>query len=195
MIDGTLAGLLQAARFTLQNPRAGARALLAMGLPMPVRWLAFALVITGSSLLTVLAVRLSPAGSDPAVAEVLSQPIALALMQGVVMLLFAQLMARVGQLAGGRGSFPDALLLLSWMQVNLMLLQVLQIVLEVIRLAGAADLLGVLGLGLMMWLVTQFTTELHGFTSPVTVFFGIIGTLLVAGFVLSLVLVSVIGVN
>lgn len=195
MIDGTLAGVLQAARFTLQNPRGGARAVLEMQLPMQVRWLIFALVITGSSLLTVLAVRLSPAGSDPMVADVLSRPIVLTLMQGVVMLVFAQLMARVGQLAGGRGNFADALLLLSWLQVILMLLQVAQIVLEVIQLSSLADILGLLGVGLMLWLVTQFTTELHGFTAPVMVFFGVIGTLLVAGFALSVLMVGFLGVN
>lgn len=193
MIDGTLAGLLQAARFTVQDPRAGARALLAMRLPMQVRWLAFGLVVTGSSLLTVIAVRLSPSGDDPAVAEVLSQPVGLALMQGVVMLVFAQLMARVGQLAGGRGGFADALLLLTWVQIILILLQIAQVAIELV-LPPAADALGLLGLGLMMWLVTHFTTELHGFTSPRTVFLGVICTLLAAGFVVSLLLVAIVGV-
>lgn len=193
MIDGTLAGLLQAARFTVQNPRAGARALLAMQLPMSVRWLAFGLVVAGSSLMTVLAIRLSPAGSDPAVAQVLSQPIALAVMQGVVMLVFAQLMARVGQLAGGKGGFADALLLLTWVQVILMLLQIAQIVLE-LALPSLADLLGLLGLGLMFWLVTHFVAELHGFTSLGAVFAGVIVTLLVAGFVVTMLLVALVGV-
>lgn len=193
MIDGTLAGLLQAARFTVQNPRAGARALLAMGLPMSARWLAFGVVISGSSLLTILAVRLSPSGAEPAVAEVLSQPIALAVMQGVVMLVFAQLMARVGQMAGGTGGFADALLLLTWVQVILMLLQVAQVVLE-LAIPAAADLLGLLGLGLMLWLVTHFVAELHGFTSLGSVFAGVIGTVLAAGFAVSVLVVALVGV-
>ena len=193
MIDGTLAGLLRAARFTVQNPRAGARALLDMRLPTSVRWLSFGLVITGSSVLTVLAVRLSPAGSDPAVQPVLSQPIALAMMQGVVMLIFAQLMFRVGQMAGGRGGFADALLLLTWMQMILMLLQVAQLVLEV-ALPPAADLLGLFGLVLMLWLVTHFVAELHGFTSLGAVFAGVVGTVMGAGFAASLLLVALVGV-
>ncbi len=193
MIDGTLAALLQAARFTVQNPRAGARALLAMGLPMSARWLAFGVVISGSSLLTILAVRLSPSGAEPAVAEVVSQPIALAVMQGVVMLVFAQLMARVGQMAGGTGGFADALLLLTWVQVILMLLQVAQVVLE-LAIPAAADLLGLLGLGLMLWLVTHFVAELHGFTSLGSVFAGVIGTVLAAGFAVSVLVVALVGV-
>lgn len=192
MIDGTLSGLVRAARFTVQDPRAGARALIAMRLPMSVRWLAFGLVITGSSLLTVLAVRLSPAGNDPAVIEVLSQPIALAAMQGVVMLLFAVLMARVGQWAGGKGGFSNALLLLTWVQTILMLLQIAQLVLELV-LPPAADLLGLMGLVLMLWLVTHFVAELHGFQSPVAVFFGVIGTLIAAGFALSVLFVAILG--
>ena len=193
MIDGTFAGLLQAARFSVQSPRAGARALMDMRLPMSVRWLAFGLVITGSSLLTVLAVRLSPAGDDPAVVQVLAQPIGLALMQGVVMLVFAHLMFRVGRLAGGKGGFADALLLLTWVQVILMLLQVVQIALELI-VPPAADLLGLLGLGLMLWLVTHFVAELHGFTSLGSVFAGVIGTVLAAGFAVSVLLVALVGI-
>jgi hypothetical protein len=193
MIDGTLAGLLQAARHSVQNPRAGARALLAMALPMTARWLAFGFVIAGSSVLTVLAVRLSPAGNDPLVQDVLARPIGIAMMQGVVMLAFAGLMHRVGRLAGGKGSFPDALLLLTWVQVILMLVQVVQIVLELV-LPPAAEFLGLLGLGLMLWLVTHFVAELHGFTSLGMVFAGIVGTVLATGFAVSLLLVLIAGV-
>lgn len=193
MIDGTLSGLLRAARFTVQDPRGGARALMAMRLSMQVRWLAFGLVVAGSSLLTILAIRLSPSGGDPAVAQVLSQPIALAVMQGAVMLVFAQLMAWVGRAAGGKGNFADALLLLTWVQVILLLLQVAQIVLELV-LPPLADLLGLLGLGLMFWLVTHFVAELHGFTSLAKVFAGVVGTLLLAGFVVTILLVAWVGV-
>jgi len=192
MIDGSLSGLLRAARFSVQNPRAGARALLAMGLPMSARWLAFGFVIAGSSLLTVLAVRLSPAGGDPMVQDLLANPISLAMMQGVVMLVFAQLMFRVGQLVGGKGGFADALLLLTWVQVILMLVQVVQLVLELV-LPPAADLLGLAGLILMLWLITHFVAELHGFTSLGAVFAGIIGTVLAAGFAVSLLLVLIAG--
>jgi len=192
MIDGTLAGVLQAAKFSVQSPRDGARALMDMRLPMSVRWLAFGVVITGSSLLTVLAVRLSPSGGEPAVQQVLSQPIALAIMQGAVMLVFAQLMYRVGQVAGGKGGFADALLLLTWVQFILMLVQVVQIVLEVV-IPPAANLLGLLGLGLMLWLVTHFVAELHGFTSLGAVFAAIIGTVLAAGFVVTVLIVGIVG--
>ena len=192
MIDGTLSGLLQAARFTVQDPRGGARALMAMQLPKSARWLAFAFVIVGSSLLSVIALRLSPAGSDAAIQQVLSRPIGLALTQGIVMLIFAQLMARVGQLAGGKGSFADALLLLTWVQVILMLVQVVQIVLE-LALPPLADLLGLVGLGLMLWLATNFIAELHGFTSLGAVFAGMLGTLFAAGFAVTLLLVSIGG--
>lgn len=193
MIDGTLSGLLQAARFTVMNPRAGARAMMDMRLPMSVRWLAFGLVIVGSSLMTVIAVRLSPSGSDPAVLAVLSRPIGLAVMQGVVMLAFAGLMQWVGQKAGGKGSFPDALLLLVWVQVILMLVQVVQIALELL-VPAMAELVGLFGLALMLWLVTHFVAELHGFSSLGAVFAGIIGTVLAAGFVVTVLLITLTGV-
>lgn len=193
MIDGTLAGLLEAAKFSVLDPRAGARRLMAMQLPMPVRWLAFGLVIAGSSVLTVVAVQLGPTGGDPETARILTQPFGLALLQGSVLLIFAQLMARVGQMAGGRGAFPDALLLLTWAQIIMMLLQVVQVALELI-LPDVAALLGLAGLVLMLWLVTNFVAELHGFTSLGAVFAGVIGTVLAAGFALSIVLLTIVGV-
>ncbi len=192
MIDGTLAGVLQAAHFTVQNPRAGARALINMRLPMSVRWLAFGVVVTGSCLLTILAVRLSPSGGDPAVQQMISQPIFLALMQAVVMFVFTQLMSQVGRMAGGTGNFADALLLLTWVQVILMLLQVVQIAVELV-LPTANQLISLLGLGLTLWLVTNFAAELHGFKSLGAVFAGVIGTVLAATFAVSILLFSLVG--
>jgi len=193
MIDGTLSGLLAAARFTIQDPRAGARAVMAMNLPMNTRWTAFALAITGSTLMTILAVRLSPAGAELAVQQVLASPLALALMQGIVMLIAVQLMHRVGRLAGGQGDFADALVLMTWLQIILMMVQVLQLALEVVA-PMAADVLGLFGLGLMFWLLTHFVAELHGFKSLGTVFAGIIGTAIAASFAMALVLLSIVGV-
>lgn len=189
MIDGTLSGLLQAARFTVQDPRAGARAIMAMGLPMGARWLALAFAAIGSTLLTVVAVRLSPMGSEPAVAEVLSRPIPLAVMQAVVLVVAINLIHWIGRSGGGRGSFADALVLMVWLQVILMLLQVAQLLLELV-FPPAAEVLGLVGLALFLWLLTNFVAELHGFKSLGRVFAGIIGTVFGLSFALALVLMS-----
>jgi len=193
MIDGTLSSLLQAARFTVQDPRAGARALMAMGVPMQARWLAMVFAVVGSTLLTVLAVRLSSIASDPQVAEMLSRPIPLAIMQGVVLIITINLIHWVGRMAGGQGRFGDALLLMAWLQVILMILQVIQIVLELV-FPPAAQALGLVGLALFLWLLTNFVAELHGFRSLGLVFGGIIGTVLAVSFGLAVLLVSMGGI-
>jgi len=194
MIDGTFGSVLQAARLSVVDPRAAARALMAMRLPMQVRWMAFAMVVAGSSLLTIVAIRLSPSGGDPEVVSILARPFMLAAMQAAVLLLVAFLTDRVGKLAGGQGGFGDALLLLVWLQVILMLVQVAQIVLEVL-MPPIAALLGLASLGLMLWLITHFVAELHGFKSLGAVFAGIIGTAFAASFVVALLLVPILGVN
>ncbi|MGL5361846.1 MAG: YIP1 family protein [Paracoccaceae bacterium] len=193
MIDGTLTGLLLAARYTVQDPRAAARALMTMNPSATVRWMAFGLAITGSTVLTVLMVQLLPGGAEPEIMRVLANPIALSLTQGVVMLIAVQLMYHVGRLAGGQGGFADALLLMSWMQIILLMVQIVQLLLELVS-PPAAGVLGLFGFGLMLWLITHFVAELHGFTSLGAVFAGIIGTTIAAAFAVALLLVSLVGV-
>lgn len=194
MMDTTAAGLLQAARNTVIDPRAGARSLLGLGLAMRARWLAFGIVVSASSVLTVVALYFSPSVNSADMEQVLARPIPLAIVQGVVLWIFAQLMARVGQFAGGKGNFADALLLLTWMQVIMLLVQLAQIAVEIV-LPPLTDLFGLLGLALMFWLVTHFVAELHGFTSLGKVFLAILATLLTAGFAVSVLLVTVVGLG
>lgn len=58
------------------------------------------------------------------------QPLVLAGMQLVAIVLGAGLMAGVGRMFGGHGRFEDALLLTVWIEVMLLVVQLAQIVLS-----------------------------------------------------------------
>jgi hypothetical protein len=93
---------------------------------------------------------------------------------------------------GGRGTFRDALLLIAWLQFILLCVQALQLLLG-LALPPAAELVGLIGLLLLVWLLTNFTAVLHGFTSLWTVFLGLVIGAVVLMFALAFVLALVVG--
>jgi len=177
-------------RQTFRNPEAAARWLIAQGWPMQVRWMALALAVSVSGLLAYASTLLFPLpeGADTseavAVFAISNQPLMLAGLQGVAIVLGAGLMAGVGRLFGGQGRFADALLLTVWIEVMLLIVQAAQIVLS-LALPALAGILGILAIAMFLWLTVQFTKALHGFTSGPKVLLVMFATLLLMGFVLS----------
>lgn len=174
------------ARRTLSDPEGAARWLIDQRWPMQVRWMALVLAVSLSGLLAYGSTLLFPLPSDEgaAVFSISRQPLVLAGMQLVAIVLGAGLMAGVGRMFGGHGRFEDALLLTVWIEVMLLVVQVAQIVLS-LALPGLAGILGIIAVALFLWLAVQFTKALHGFTSGPKVLLVMFGTLLVMGFVLS----------
>ena len=144
------------------------------------------LAVSLSGLLAYGSTLLFPLPSDEgaAVFSISRQPLVLAGMQLVAIVLGAGLMAGVGRMFGGHGRFEDALLLTVWIEVMLLVVQLAQIVLS-LALPGLAGILGIIAVALFLWLTVQFTKALHGFTSGPKVLLVMFGTLLVMGFVLS----------
>jgi hypothetical protein len=175
---------------TYRDPQQAARILLAQGWPVSARWMGLVLAVSVSAILAYLSAQLFPAPElDPEVAPVLNltyMPLALAGMQIVAVTLAAGLMSGVGRMFGGRGSFEDALLLTVWIEIMLLLVQVVQVILSLF-LPGAAGILGIAAIALFLWLTVQFTKELHGFSSSLKVTMGLFGTALAAGFLLSFI--------
>ncbi len=188
----TLANILELARFSVQSPRAGARYLLDLNLPLNARWLMFWLVATAAAVLTHVGFSLLPVESTQFMAAAMTSPIRTAALQAGFLLLTVLGVYHVGRSRGGKGNFADALLLVSWLQVILLGLQVAQIA-ALLVLPPVAEIIGVVGLVLSFWLLTQFIMELHGFTSAARVFLGIIVTLLAAAFVASVVIAILVG--
>ncbi|KJZ31590.1 hypothetical protein TW83_07980 [Paracoccus sp. S4493] len=173
-------------RQTLRNPEQAARWLIDQGWPMQVRWMALVLAVSLSGLLAYASTLLFPLPADEgaAVFSISRQPLVLAGMQLVAIVVGAGLMAGVGRMFGGHGRFEDALLLTVWIEVMLLIVQLAQIVLS-LALPALAGILGIIAVALFLWLTVQFTKALHGFTSGPKVLLVMFGTLLVMGFVLS----------
>jgi hypothetical protein len=188
----SLAALLELARYTVQDPRAAARYLLALQLPENVRWLTFLLVAVLSAILMHVGFELLPQEDQVYLAAAMSSPLRSAVIQAAILLITVAGIYGIGRWRGGTGNFADTLLLVSWLQVVLLCLQVVQI-LALIILPPVAAILGVVGLVLSLWLLTQFIVELHGFSSAWRVFLAMIGVLFFAAMAASMVIVVVIG--
>ncbi|MBU3030436.1 Yip1 family protein [Paracoccus marinaquae] len=170
---------------TFRNPEAAAKSLIAAGWPITARWMALLLAVSVSAMLAWISAQMFPLPEGEApILSLTAQPMAMAGMQLVAVVLAAALMAGVGRLFGGQGRFEDALLLTVWIEAVLLIVQLAQVLLSVV-MPPLAGILGMLAIALFLWLTVQFTKALHGFRSGPKVFLGLVATAFLAGFVLS----------
>lgn len=115
-------------RLTFRDPEEAAHLLLSQGWPMSVRWMALLLAVSVSGLLAFISAQLFPVPRETATpAFALSQqPLVLAGFQFAAIVVGAWLMAGVGRMFGGHGRFEDALLLAVWIEVILLIVQVVR---------------------------------------------------------------------
>lgn len=172
---------------SFRDPARTAQALMAQNWPIQARWMALLASVSVSAILTWIAATAFSPPPDTGVESVLliQQPMIMAVSQMGAIVLAAGLMAGVGRLFGGTGTFEDALLLTVWIEILLLLVQVVQLAVALI-LPGMAGVLGIIAIVLFLWLTVQFTKALHGFQNSLKVMLALIGTVLVAGFILSL---------
>lgn len=173
-------------RLTFRNPEEAAHLLLSQGWPMSARWMALLLAVSVSGVLAFVSAQLFPVPQDAEtpVAALSQQPLVLASFQFAAIVIGAWLMAGVGRMFGGHGRFEDALLLAVWIEVILLIVQVVQIVLSLI-LPGAGAIMGIIAIALFLWLTVQFVKALHGFSSGPKILLVMFGTLLAMGFIMS----------
>lgn len=164
---------------SVMQPQQVARQLMAWGPPRAFRWQAMLLLAALSTLMTAVMVLL--AGPDSMLStDGMGGPFAATLIEIGVNLLAVLLVTGIGQLAGGQGRFDDAVLLMAWVQFILLLWQVPQSLALLIAPPLFLPLVSV-GVVLMFWLLAQFITALHGFASPLRVFFVMIGVFFLIG--------------
>lgn len=193
-MDLTFATFLSFARTTVRSPRDAARQLLALGLPAGTSWLALAVVCLLSSLLFHLSLGLVtlPTG-DPELTEIAITPMGTVFVSALALLILVFAVHLIGRLFGGKGDLAQAALLIAWLQAVFLILQAVQ-VLALLILPPLADIIGSFGLILFLWLLAPFVTELHGFTSPWKVLFGIIFSAVGLAFLVSFLFVFLVGV-
>lgn len=190
-MDYSAKGLFAAVVATVRNPRAGAEMVLAQGLPVPVIWTMLAAVVAVSALLEGFVLLLLTGGGDAAAAYfgdavtlyLSLNPFMKFLLELALWALLALATCEIGRQMGGAGDFPGALALVTWLQVILTFLTLLQTLLLLVA-PPVSVVLGFAKLALLLWLFTNFVAVLHGFQSLGKVFVMI----LLSGFAVLLVL-------
>ncbi len=160
--------LLQLAIDTLLKPRASARRLLAIEIAPATLVEAAAAITCIGLVLGYAGLTLSGGAVDRVSAAVLGMPLIGALLQFGVMAVVALLTFRIGRLFGGAGGFWGAVLVVVWLNAITLGIQVVQL----LALAFAPPLAGVIAIATLFWLLwaySNFVAELHGFGSPVMV--------------------------
>ncbi len=197
MMELTLNGLLGAALRTLKDPREGARMVLALNLTRRERWDLLLLTVVFSAILAKFSVFLS-AATDAEAGLFAASPFSLGLVQLALMLFAVFAVHYLGRRMGGSGDLDGAIVIVAWLQFIMICLQIAQLLLVLVAPALAL-LIGLAGLVLFFWMLTQFIMELHGFKSALTVFLAVFLSLFALAVLLSILIglsgVIVPGVN
>jgi hypothetical protein len=183
-----MADIMALGRETLRDPRSAAARLVALDLPMQVIWMALALVVVSSILLTQVMLGVVPAPAGSPWGQVMQQPLRGVGIQAVFLVSIAAGIAYLGRLFGGRATFPDALLLVIWTEFILLGAQLAQLV-ALLTIPVVGLVIGILSLVLFFWLIVHFTAYLNGFQSLGKVFAGVIIAMFAVAFVAMFVLI------
>ncbi len=163
----TLNSVAALMRDTLTTPRATAQRLIAMNPPDDARWLGMVIVIVLSVLLGQLSLLVLDEGGLG------GGLLFMATFQTMMLLGMVVAVQGVGRVFGGTGNFPDALLLVAWLQFVMLGVQLVQI-LAMMLIPPLFGLVTVAALGVFLWLLVNFIMALHGFDSAMRVVGGVI---------------------
>ena len=190
----TMSSIAALMRLTFSDPKAGAQAVLDAGVPATAYWLIAGLVVVLSALFVGLNQLLLPVELPEGSTQLPPSMSALFIGGNLLVLIFA--IHWVGRAFGGTGTLGDSILLMSWLQAVLL---VLQIVVGV--LTAAAPFLGGLAFvavaAYTLWLLVNFIDVIHGFgslgKSAMMLLLAIVGMALGFGMLLSIMGVGVPG--
>ncbi len=173
---------------SVRDPDAAVAALKGMGIGPRESWRAIFLAASVGAILSWLVMRTLP-GAEAGLDRLTLQPIVMALLQVGAAALFATLVDRVGRMFGGTGRFDDALLVTAWLEIAMLFVQVPQILFSM-AVPAVGGILSMLSFALYFVLAVQLIRAVHGFRNPLLVALGIVGTVFVAAFALSLLAAS-----
>ncbi len=188
----SLAQLLSMARDTIRAPRDGARSIMNIGFAPIVGWIALMLMAVGSTLLTHISFAMMPAEAQDFWGAAMASPVRTAILQWVVLLVSVHAIHKVGRWRGGHGTLDQTVLLVAWLQFILLCVQVVQLVVQSL-VPALGDMIGLVGLVLFFWLLTNFVATLHGFRSLGLTFVGILVTIFAAATVLAFIFALLFG--
>lgn len=188
----SLADLAGFARLTLRQPDRAVAVLRGLNLPMADRWAALLLVAVLFALIGSLPFVLLPMPADLSPAEraihdLMQTPFLLVALQFGGVVLWATVITLAGRAFGGTGQFPDVLLALTWALAIILAAETLQL-LVVLLLPGAATVLSLALIGLIVYLLVRVTGAVHGFVNPFLVALGMAATVILLSTALSFIL-------
>lgn len=183
--------LLRLARQSVSDPRNGARFMMDLNLPRQVLLQFYLLLQVLSAMVKVVYFSVAPAPDGVELPP--DAAITFTLFEAMIGLFAAFLAERVGRAFGGHGTFDQALTLVVWAQFIFLVVNILQIGVLLV-LPPLVDIINIIAVALFFWLMVNFITELHGFTSPGLVFAGVLLTLFATAILLS-ILFSALGLR
>ena len=189
----TLQTLLRNAWDTVRSPREGAAWVMTFDIPRAERWLLLFLITVLSVILAHISGLLLFSQTDMFMGQILASPFISTILQMSVLVITVFLVFWMGRAMGGQGGFGDTILLVAWLQFIMGCLQVIQLI-AMLTIPAFGSLLGVVGLVLFFWLLTNFVAELHGFQSLGQVFAMVIVGVIAIGFCM-IFLFALIGVS
>lgn len=178
---------------SLRRPRGAAQQVLALDLPQHVLLLAAAATSCVGILAVYLALVVSPGPVDPVSAMLLANPLLGAVVQFLVLLAVVGLTARVGAIFKGTGDLQGALALVVWLNVMMLILQMVQLA-AMLALPVLVPIIWLVTLFWALWAFANFVAELHGFGNPFLVLGGVLVTLVVLLFGIS-ILLAILGIS
>lgn len=184
-----IARLIDLISLSIREPAALLAALRRMGMGTRESWQAIIFAAAAGAILSWMVLRIVADGEIGAMGQIAAQPMVMAALQVGAAALFATLATRVGRLFGGTGRFEDALLATAFIEVSMLAVQVPQLLLSLL-LPVFGSILSMLAFGLYFLMAVQLIRAIHGFRNPLLVALGMLGTVFVAGFVLSLLAAS-----
>lgn len=187
--DFTLRGVLSAALTTVRDPKGGATDVLQARLPLDALWTLLVAVVAVSVVLGQGSLMLAN-GELMGANAYLANPMLMWAIQLGLLVVMVYAIHHIGRAMGGGGAFEGALAMVVWLQVVMACVQVLQ-TLALFLAPPLSDILGIVGLVLFLWLLTNFVAVLHGFESLGLVFVMILMSAFGITFILSLILAMV----
>ena len=184
--------MIELARMTVRDPLRAWGLIRALPLTLADRWSLVVVTAALASILSWLGAQLLPASVEGSglLALLSRAPFSMAMVQVGSAALGAFLLAEVGgRIFGGTGRFADALLAVGWVEAIMVVLQAVQLVATVI-LPPVGALVGIATLMLAAYLLVAMTMAVHGFRNPLLVVLGIVATVMVTSFLMSILAAS-----
>lgn len=182
----TFQALIRLMVLTVKNPAQALDILRSFRLSMAQRWMVLALAVSLSAVIAGGIGASAPTTDGDMLLAMARQPLRLAVIQFATMTFFAAMIVGVGRVFGGTGRFADAILIVAWIELILVVMQ-LAIIAMSLLVPPVALMLGLLAYGLAFYLILKMIQALHGFSNTLLVLMGFIGAFFVAAFILSVI--------